>query len=112
MATFIFRHPRKGIIFFTDHALDRWWERCEANGLHGRQDAMNLLRERLQDSIWKHALPSWARVSLWNRARAEGWLGLDDDSGFIVNRNDKKERIAVTYIDRVKTAPFPNRNAA
>ena len=101
MATFLFRHDRKGTIFFTDHALDRWWERCEANGLHGRQEAMNLLRVRLADATWKRDIPGWARISVWNRAKAEGWLGMDDESGFIINRNDKKERVAVTYLDRL-----------
>ena len=100
MATFVHKQDRI-TIYFTDHALDRWWERCEENGLHGRQKAMNLLRERLAGATWTgRYLPDWTRVSLWNRARAEGFLSLDDDSGFVVNRNPGADYVAVTYIEK------------
>jgi hypothetical protein len=107
MATFAYKLDRRQI-FFTDHALDRWWERCQQNGLHGRQQAMTLLRERLGAARWTTEPPAWARLNLWHRACAEGMVVLDDDSGFVVNRNPQPDgsyqRVAVTYITGVKVA--------
>lgn len=103
MATFTHQHGRKKI-HFTDHALDRWWERCKENDIHGRQQAMNLLRERLAQAKWT-SIPSWARLSLWNQARAEGFLAIDPDAGFVVNQNPNRDRVAVTYIENFETNP-------
>ena len=97
MAKFVHTHGRMQI-FFTDHSLDRWWERCEQNGLHGRVQALNLLREKLPDAEWQpKELPDWCRVSIYNRARAEGFLALDEDSGFVINRNEV-DYVAVTFL--------------
>jgi hypothetical protein len=98
MSSFTHEHGRRKI-FFSDHALDRWWERCEQNDVHGRNEAMNLLRERLETAVWSRSTPGWAKISRWHRARAEGFLALDDVSGFVINRNPTGDRVAVTYID-------------
>lgn len=90
------------MIHFTDHAMNRWWERCEANNLYGRQAAMNHLRERLAEARWVHWTPSWCRLTQWHRARAEGSLLLSDDCCFIVNRNASGDLVAVTYLEEIK----------
>jgi hypothetical protein len=98
MAQFSFRVGRK-TVFWTDHALDRWWERCGANHLTGRQAALKLLRERLEERRLERELPPWADVTLWHRARAEGFLYIDETSGFIINKNPSRDLVAVTYIE-------------
>jgi hypothetical protein len=101
----VYKHGRR-VIHFSNHALDRWWDRCKANDVHGRKDALDLLRERLGYAAWSRSLPAWSRTSLWNRARAEGFLALDENSGFIINRNDvTRDRVAVTYIENVVVNP-------
>ena len=105
MARFKHKQERR-VIHFTDHALDRWWERCKKNDVHGRKEALALLRERLESAKWG-SIPAWARLSLWNRARAEGFLALDEDSGFVVNQNGgaSRDRVAVTYIENYEVNP-------
>jgi hypothetical protein len=44
-------------------------------------------------------LPPWGRVTLWHRARAEGFLYIDESSGFIINKNPSCDLVAVTYIE-------------
>jgi hypothetical protein len=102
---FIHRQGRRKI-FFSNHALDRWWDRCKKNEVHGRKDALALLRERLQEATWE-SLPAWSRLSMWNRARAEGFLALDENSGFVVNQNagERRDRVAVTYIENYEVNP-------
>lgn len=107
MAAFVHQHGRRRV-FFTDHALDRWWERQRDNGLHGRQAAMNLLRERLDSAAqeprrtYQRDIPPWSRLSLWHRARADGFLTLGDDACFVINRNRGGDYVAVTYIERTQ----------
>ena len=98
MAQFSYRVGRK-TVFWTDHALDRWWERCGANHLNGRVAALKLLRERLEAQRLDRDLPPWGRVTQWHRARAEGFLYIDDHSGFIINKNPSRDLVAVTYIE-------------
>lgn len=98
MATFRHQQGRR-LIHFTDHALDRWWERCEQNEIHGRQEAMDLLRASLDDAQWNRAMPPWNRLSIWHRARAEGFLSLTDESGFVINKNETGDLVAVSYIE-------------
>jgi hypothetical protein len=104
MAQFVHKHDRR-TIYFTYHALNRWWDRCQQNGINGRMAAMDLLRVKLASAIWTHDIPSWARVTLFNRARAEGFLALDERSGFVINKNPNKEQVAVTYLEEIG---FPN----
>lgn len=99
MSQFVGRVGRR-VIFFTDHALDRWWERCRANHVSGRKAAMDLLREQLAGAVWHYKEPSWAYLSLWHRARCEGHIALDDQSAFIVNRNATGDLVAVSYIEQ------------
>ena len=87
-------------IIFTDHALDRWWQRCEENEVNGRKAALRLLDSAMEDATWKSTTPDWAGLSIWNLARAEGFVYLDEDSGFVINRNPSGDRVAVTYIER------------
>lgn len=101
MANFSCRVGRR-TVYWTDHALERWWERCDANELNGHRAALELLRERLEGSRIKRDLPTWSRVTLYHRARAEGFVAIDEDSGFIVNRNPNGDYVAVTYIEREK----------
>lgn len=86
-------------IFFSDHALDRWWERCEENHVHGRKEAMALLRERLADAEWSREQPPWAHLSLWHRGRADGFLMINGSACFVVNKNPSKHLVAVTYLE-------------
>ena len=100
MAKFTYDLGRK-TIFFSDHALDRWWERCRANRINGRQEALDLLRHRLDgDGVWTTSLPPWNMLNLWHQARAEGFIQLDADAGFVVNKNPSRDLVAVTYIER------------
>jgi hypothetical protein len=99
MAQFSQKIGRK-MVYWTDHSLDRWWERCEDNDRAGRQECLTRLRERLSEHRIERDLPAWGRVSLFHRARAEGFLYIDDDSGFIINRNANGDFVAVTYIER------------
>jgi hypothetical protein len=103
MAEFAEKIGRK-TIWWTNHALDRWWERCNANETSGRRAAMELLREKVQDRRLERDLPPWSRVTLFHRARAEGFLPLDEDSGFIVNKNPNGDLVAVTYIENERVA--------
>jgi hypothetical protein len=94
-------------IFFTDHSLDRWWERCRFDKSVGRKEALALLEKRLDDGArWTTEAPAWSRLSLWHRARAEGFIYIDDDSGFVINRNRQEdgsyERVAVTYVTNIE----------
>lgn len=92
-------------IAFTTHALDRWWERCEANAVHGRNAALDLLRERLDAAQWSRSLPCWSRVSLWNEAIAEGFVCVGENEGFIVNKSPETgDLLAVTFIDQIVEA--------
>jgi hypothetical protein len=97
MAQFM-AHIERRRVYFSDHALDRWWERCRANHVNGRQDALDLLRCSLGEGEWRYKAPSWARLSLWHRARCEGHLLLGDGA-FIVNRNATGDLVAVSYIE-------------
>lgn len=92
-------------IHFTDHALDRWWNRCEANNMNGRQAALGFLKEKLAESKWERSCPPWSRLKLWNKARAEGYIRIDENSAFVVNRNPNKELVAVTYIENSEVNP-------
>jgi hypothetical protein len=98
MSQFSYRIGRK-TVFWTDHALDRWWERCERNHLNGRQAAIGLLREHLSHRRLERDLPSWADVNKWHRALAEGFIYIDKTSGFIINKNPSRDLVAVTYIE-------------
>lgn len=103
MAQFSYRVGRK-TVFWTDHALDRWWERCERNELAGRKAATKLLQESLKKRRLERELPSWADVTLWHRALAEGFIYIDERSGFIINRNPSRDLVAVTYIEAADEA--------
>ena len=98
MASFSHRVGRK-TVFWTDHALDRWWERCQANSLTGRREALALLDERLDASKMVHTIPPWGCVSKFHRALAIGFIYIDETSGFIVNKNASSDLVAVTYIE-------------
>lgn len=95
-------------IFFSDHALDRWWERQPQNFLNGRQAAQNLLRERLTVAAheprrtYTITPPPWTRLSIWHRARAAGFLLVGDNACFVINRNESGDLVAVTYLEHAK----------
>ena len=99
MASFSTRIRRR-VIHFTDHALDRWWEREADNVPLGRRQALELLRERLEGAQAMRDLPPWARVSLFHKARLDHFVDLGDESGFVVNRNEGGDFVAVTYINK------------
>lgn len=93
-------------IFFSNHALERWWERCRKNKMVGHRESLQLLSLALESGRWSTELPAWSRVSLWNRAVAEGFVYMDADSGFVVNRNSHSgDRVAVTYIENIEVNP-------
>ena len=91
---------RRRVIHFTDHALDRWWERETDNAPLGRRRALGLLRERLAGATPLRSLPPWAQVSLFHKARLDHFVDLGDESGFVVNRNSGGDFVAVTYINK------------
>jgi hypothetical protein len=101
-----FRHQiGRRTIFFSDHALDRWWQRFHGDDRSGRQAAMNELRRRLAAAIVSTDPPAWARVSLWHRARAEMYLLVDApvpvlQAAFVINRNANGDRVACTCLIR------------
>ena len=93
-------------IYFTNHALDRWWERCNKNKGLGRNESVSLLSEVLGKGRWTTEMPAWSRLSLWNRSIAEGFIYVDQDSGFVINRNRvSRDRVAVTYIENIEVNP-------
>lgn len=98
MAEFLW-HCGRRTIFFSDHSLDQWWDRCKKNEVHGRKQALSLLREALRGAQWERKLPGWCNVSLWHHARAEGFIAIDDRSGFVVNKNPNTHLVAVTYME-------------
>ena len=63
MASFVHTFGRR-TVFFSDHALDRWWQRFHGDDCSGRQGAMNELRARLAGALVLTDPPAWARVSL------------------------------------------------
>lgn len=85
-------------ITITDHARDRYYER---RGVIGTGD----LARDLVSAQWDRAKPSWLQLSMWHRARAEGYVVLDDERCFVVNRNPSGDLVAVTYMDRL---PVPS----
>lgn len=86
-------------IFFTDHALDRFWQRFLDKEPHaGRKEAREALDTLMEAARWNRTPPPWARMNLWHRARCEGVVHLDDDHVFIVHRNPNRDLVAVTYI--------------
>lgn len=89
-------------IHFTDHALDRWWERCKQNETSGRMKAMKLLHKSLQESREQKSLPRWYQPSLWHKATAHHFVSIDNgDRGFVVVKNPSGDFVAVTYIDKL-----------
>jgi len=88
-------------IHFSDHALDRFWERCCHEGYIGRREALLRLRAALAglERIQRQP-PPWLRTSWWNIARAEGYLVVLEDTCIVVNRNANGDRVAVTTIVR------------
>jgi hypothetical protein len=100
MASISYQFGRRKI-FFSDHALDRWWERCEANNIKGRQAAIDLLKERLKDAKWTRDVPPWSKLSVFHRARVEGVIYLDASTCFIINKNPNGDLVAVTYLERL-----------
>lgn len=100
MANFSENINRK-TIHFSDHALDRWWERYEANEEAGRVKAMEALRDKLRGSRTSREMPPWARVNRYHKAVADHFVEIDSDSGFVVNRNPNGDFVAVTFIDKI-----------
>ena len=87
---------------FTDHALNQWWNRCKQNEVKGRRAALSLLEERLAEAQWSHSLPGWAHLSQWHIARAEGFVYMDDESGFVVNKEPGGDRVCVTFLQKYR----------
>jgi hypothetical protein len=104
--SFRFKLGRKNLAF-TDHALDQWWERCKQNSVKGRKAALALLADRLAEAQWTHSLPAWAHLKQWHIARAEGFVWIDEESGFVVNKEPGGDRVCVTFLQR-----YRNREAA
>lgn len=88
-------------IYFTNHALDRWWERCQENELHGRNESLDLLRQRLSGADYVNSVPEWSQVNDHHRASAKGFVKIDDESGFVIKQNPNGDRVAVTFLDRL-----------
>lgn len=100
MANFSEKINRK-TVHFTDHALDRWWERYDPNEVAGRRDALEALREKLKGSQTSREMPPWARINRFHKAKADHFVNIDDEAGFVVNRNPNGDFVAVTFIDKL-----------
>lgn len=90
-------------IAFTNHALDRWWERHHGEDPCGRRAAMDALDKALDKAERTTEPPPGSNLSLWHRARADHYL-LCEDGFFVVNRGDGaggRDRVATTYIYNV-----------
>lgn len=98
---FIYADFGRRRIFFADHALDRWWERCKDNGLNGRKAALRELDAQLAGAVLKRNLPPWLRVSAWHYGRSEGFIEIDESRGFVINKNPSRDLVAVTYIENI-----------
>lgn len=86
-------------IFFTDHALDRYWERYADQNPHaGRKEARTMLMKELETAELRRDRPAWAKMSWWHAARCIYTLHLDDDRCFIINKNPSSDLMAVTYL--------------
>ena len=63
---------------------------------------MNTLRVKLETATWERGVPPWSRLTLWHKARAEGYLSIDDHGpqtgAFIINRTHSSDLLAVTYL--------------
>jgi hypothetical protein len=98
------------VVEFSDHALDRWWERQQSEDGCGRQEAIRRLDAALAASRKDRDAPPWADLSLWHRARAEFFLHTSDGA-FVVNRNANRDLVAVTYLRprpaRLRPRPRP-----
>jgi hypothetical protein len=90
-------------IFFTDHSLDRYWERYVDQNPHaGRQQARESLMQELEDAELRRDRPAWARMSWWHAARCIYMLHLDDDRAFVINKNPSGDLLSVTYLQNKK----------
>jgi hypothetical protein len=91
-------------VFFTDHALDRYWERFVDQNPHaGRKEARAMLERELEQAELRHNRPSWARMSAWHAARCIYTLYLDCDRAFVINKNPSGDLLAVTYLFNERT---------
>ena len=88
-------------IHFSNHALDRWWERCEENEIHGRNQALDLLDEKLDGKKIHSRIPDWTKVNKYHRATARGFIPVGRHSGFVVNQNPNGDYVAVTFMDKL-----------
>lgn len=86
-------------VFFSDHALDRYWQRHLDDNPHaGRKECRETLDRELDGAFWMAGIPGWSRMTLWHRARCEGCVMLDDDHAFVINRNPSRDLVAVTFL--------------
>jgi hypothetical protein len=87
-------------IAFSDHALDRWWERHHGEDACGRRAALEALDRALDGATRTTEPPAGTSLSLWHRARADHYI-VCEDGFFVVNRGDGaggRDRVATTYI--------------
>jgi hypothetical protein len=100
MSSFVKKVNRR-IIHFSDHALDRWWERFRKNETGGRKEALELLRRSLEESREQKNTPPWYSPSLFHKATTHHFVSLDNgERGFVVMKNPSGDFVAVTYIDK------------
>lgn len=94
-------------VWFSDHALDRYWQRYMDQHPHaGRKEARATLEQELDTAWMSRNQPPWARMSRWHAARLESLLFLDDGRAFVTVKNPGGDIVAVTYI--CKEAPCPS----
>lgn len=104
---------RRRTIYFSDHALDRYWQRYMDDNPHaGRKDCRQTLADEMASARWHRGIPPWSHMNLWHRARCEGVVYLDDDRAFVINRNPSKDLVAVTYIENPEGMRFRKREVA
>jgi hypothetical protein len=94
-------------IFFSDHALDRYWQRhLDDDPTAGRQECRERLRVEMETATWDRMPPVWSRMSRWHAARCEGVILLDNDHCFVINRNASGDLVAVTFLINQKEALY------
>lgn len=85
-------------VFFTDHALDRYFERTGKKNL-------SQLRKDLKLVTYDRREPSWMLLNPWHRARAEGFLLLGADSAFVCVRQSGGNRDALVSVTFMRDEP-------
>ena len=88
-------------IYFSKHSLDRWCQRLDIKKFNSRAEAFAALKKKLKNSEVTDAIPDWSDVNNNHRSKADHFIKLDSESGFVINKNPTGDFVAVTFIDKL-----------